>query len=154
VAYALPACFDLYKVIIRNVGIYIGIKAQQILSKMYMCGVKIQYWQLKLLKFFKNINELTNFLQFWTTFFVPSLTKFSVHVCLYIYICIYTYIHTYTFMPDDLAEFITCKTGISDKLLFIIEYAVCWIKHCVSRGTVLLSIKFMVVAFKPLACCL
>lgn len=58
-------------------------------------------------------------------------------------------------MPDnDLVEVITCRRGISDKLLFTTEYAVCWIKYCVSRGTVLLSIKFTVVAFKPIACCL
>jgi len=61
----------------------------------------------------------------------------------------------YTYMPDDdLVEVITCRRGISDKLLFTIEYAVCWIKYCVSRGTVLLSIKFTVVAFKPIARCL
>jgi hypothetical protein len=55
---------------------------------------------------------------------------------------------------DDLVEVITCRRDISDKLLFTIEYTVCWIKYCVSRETVLLSIKFTVVAFKPIACCL
>jgi len=43
---------------------------------------------------------------------------------------------------------------VTNYYLFTSEYAVCWIKYCVSRGTVLLSIKFTVVAFKPIACCL
>jgi len=46
-----------------------------------------------------------------------SWTQFAVLVCLYIY------------RPDDdLVDVETCRRNISDKFLFVTDYAACWIK--------------------------
>jgi hypothetical protein len=51
--------------------------------------------------------------------FCQTFTEFAVLV----YICIY--------LPDDdLVKVETCKRNISDKWLFIIDCAICWIKNC------------------------
>ena len=48
-----------------------------------------------------------------------SLTEFSVLVCLFIYL-----------PDDDLVQVETCRGNMYDKLLFITDCAVCWIKYC------------------------
>jgi hypothetical protein len=36
------------------------------------------------------------------------------------------------YLPDDdLVEDETCRRNVSDKLLFITDYAMCWIEYCV-----------------------
>jgi hypothetical protein len=47
-----PTCFGLYKAIIKET-VYKEIQIQQILLIECMCRVKIQYYQLKMLKMFK-----------------------------------------------------------------------------------------------------
>jgi hypothetical protein len=42
VTYIPRTCFDLYDVVMRG-GIYKGLQVQQILSKICMCRIKIQY---------------------------------------------------------------------------------------------------------------
>lgn len=49
-----------------------------------------------------------------------SWTQFAVIVCL----CIYR-------LHDDLVDVETCRRNISDKFLFVTDYAACWIKCCV-----------------------
>ena len=51
-----------------------------------------------------------------------SLTEFAVLMPLYIP------------PDDDLVKFETCVRNISDRRLFIIDCAVCWLEYCVIRG--------------------
>jgi hypothetical protein len=62
------------------------------------------------------------------------LTEFAVLLGLCIYL-----------PDDDLVEVETCRRDISDKLLFIIDCAVCWIKYCI----ILKSIEFGHGALSP-----
>jgi len=47
------------------------------------------------------------------------LTDFGVLVWLCVYLS-----------DDDPVEVETCRRNISDKLLIFIEFAICWVKHC------------------------
>jgi hypothetical protein len=51
-----------------------------------------------------------------------SLTEFAVLMPLYIP------------PDDDLVEFKKCMRNVSDKRLFIIDCAVCWLEYCVIHG--------------------